>query len=320
MKNALLIKFLLKESTLEESEKVESWINATEENKKKFLQLETIWQGSKALQINNPKSEEVAWQNFIERKEKLVDKLNAGHKILIYPTWLKIAAVLLIGLFGLVTYHLLNNFKYTELASNNKVQIERLPDGSSITLNKNARISYAGNFKSNRLLKMEKGEVFFEVMKDKNHPFVIDIDQVSVAVVGTSFNVKILENNTQINVESGIVKVSLGADDITLFKGEQILIEKGSKKLVKEKNTDQLYQYYRTKLFHSNNIKLAKLILTLNEAYGSHISLDDRSKALTISTTLRVGSLDDNLQIICETLNLTQSRNGNSILLSYQDK
>ena len=320
MKNALLIKFLLKESTLEESKKVEGWINATEENKKKFLQLETIWQESKALQINKPKSEEVAWQNFIERKDKLVDKLNADHKIRIYPIWLKIAAVLLIGFFSLLTYQLFNNFKYTELASNNKVQIERLPDGSSLTLNKNAIISYAGNFKSNRQLKMEKGEVFFEVMKDKNHPFVIDIDQVSVAVVGTSFNIKKLKNNTQINVESGIVKVSLGADEITLFKGEQILIEEGAKKLVKEKNTDQLYQYYRTRLFHSNNIKLTKLILTLNEAYGSNISLDDRSKSLTISTTLRMGSLDDNLQIICETLNLSQSRNGNNILLSYQDK
>ena len=320
MTNALLIKFLLKESTLEESEKVEDWINATAGNKKKFLQLQTIWLESKALKINNPVSEELAWQNFTARKAKLhahADKRNKAQK---YPIWLKIAAVLTLGFFSLITFNLFNMLKYTELASNNKVQTERLPDGSSLTLNKNAIISYASNFKSNRKLKMEKGEIFFEVKKDKKYPFVIYIEQVSVAVVGTSFNIKKLENSTQINVESGTVKVSLGTDEITLIKGEQILIEKGIKKLVKEKNTDQLYQYYRTKLFYSNNNKLAKLIVTLNEAYGSNISLDERSKALTISTTLRMGSLDDNLQIICETLNLSQSRNGKNILLSYQDK
>lgn len=49
MTDELLIKVLLKESTVEENEKVEKWLSAAEANKKHFTQLETIWQVSNTL-------------------------------------------------------------------------------------------------------------------------------------------------------------------------------------------------------------------------------------------------------------------------------
>jgi transmembrane sensor len=318
MTDELLMKFLLKESTVEENEKVEKWLHAAEANKKHFTQVETIWQLSNTLKNESKRDEHLAWTSFKSRRESLkphggtVKPLNAPR------FWLKIAAVLFIAVSGWIVYSLYAPGNYTELTATYQVRIDTLPDGSALTLNKNTKISYAGNFKNNRNLKLAQGEVFFDVAKDKTHPFVIDIDRVSVEVVGTSFNIKHLQKDTEINVESGIVRVRFANNEIKLYKGEKILITSNTRKLEKEQSTDQLYNYYRTRLFQANNIPLSKLVNTLNEAYGSHITLtlDQKIKGLTISTTLKMGSINENLKIICETLNLQLSRNGNNILLS----
>lgn len=319
MRSELLIKFLLKESTQKESEQVENWIHASDKNKRQFLDFKRIWEESKALTIAHPQNEEVAWEKFRLKTETL-KKNQSPQKLPTISSWRQIAAALLIGFLSLWGYNQYHKSTFIQIVSTDKISRETLPDGTLLTLNKNAQISYAANFEQNRNVKMDIGEVFFEVKKDNEHPFVINIKQVSVKVVGTSFNIKNSKDFTQINVESGIVKVSLAGRAATLIKGEKIVIKNGTKELVKEKYTDHLYNYYRTKLFSANNIKLATLVATLNEAYGSNISLDERAKKLTISTTLRMGSLEENLRIICETLNLDISRNANDILLSYQDK
>ena len=320
MKSELLIKFLLEECTEKEIEQVANWIKYSDKNKKQFLAFKTIWDESRALKIKNPRNEELAWEKFKLKTEVLTNYQKRSHISPMLKIWQQIAAVLTICILGFWGYNQFYKHKYTEIVSLNKVSSETLPDGTILTLNKNAKISYMTNFKHNRKLKMEIGEVFFEVKKDSEHPFMIDIDKVSVEVLGTSFNIKKHQDFTQINVETGVVKVSLSGNDVTLFKGEQLIIKNGANQLLKEKYTDQLYNYYRTKLFKTNNIKLAELVITLNQAYGSNISLDERSKELTISTTLKMDSLEENIQIICETLNLSSSGNGNNILLSYKDK
>lgn len=320
MTDELLIKFLLKESSEEENQKVENWLNIDEANKKHFTQLETIWQLSNTLKSESKRDENVAWESFKTRRGNLQGQNGKIKKLNAPKVWFRIAAVLFIAVGGWLLYNLYASRNYTELSANNQVRTENLPDGSALTLNKHSKISYAGNFKNNRKLKMQDGDVFFEVAKDKSHPFVIDIDKVSVEVVGTSFNIRHQKNDTEVNVETGIVKVRLGVEEIKLYKGEKIIINGNTRQLVKEQSTDQLYNYYRTNLFQANNIPLSKLIKALNTAYSSNIVLDEKVKGLIITTTLRWDSINENLKVICETLNLKLSRNGNNILLSYKDQ
>lgn len=316
MTDELLIKVLLKESTEEENNKVEKWLNTAEANKKHFSQLETIWQVSNSLKNENKRDEEQAWTNFKARRADLKLQGNNIKPLNVGKIWLRIAAVLFIAVGGWIGYSLYGPVKYTELVATNQVRTETLPDGSALTLNKNSKISYAAHFKNNRKLKLEQGDVFFDVAKDKIHPFVIDIEKISVEVVGTSFNIKHIKKVTEINVETGIVKVRLANDEIKLYKGEKIIINNNTLKLIKEQSTDQLYNYYRSNMFQANNIPLSKLVIALNEAYGSNITVEENIKGLTINTTLKMGSINQNLEIICQTLNLQLSRNGNTVLLS----
>ena len=63
-----------------------------------------------------------------------------------------------------------------------------LPDGSSVWLNASSQISY--DSKAPRTLNLE-GEAFFDVAKDKEHPFTVETpDNIKITALGTSFNVK----------------------------------------------------------------------------------------------------------------------------------
>jgi transmembrane sensor len=315
MTDELLIKFLLNETSEEEGLTVQAWLEADPSNQAYFGQFEKIWKAGKKLAVSSTVDEEQAWLKF---KEKA-----ANHEAIVRPlkrnfSWLKIAAILVMigGIW--MAYNLFGPDRYKDLVAENQVLTEQLPDGSELTLNKNSEISYVRNFKKHRHVKLSKGDVFFNVAHDKAHPFVIDIKKVSVTVVGTSFNIKRLKDETEIIVETGIVRVELNGEKIELHKGEKVLIGRPDAKLIKEKNTDQLYNYYRSNLFIARNTPLQKLVDVVNEAYGSEISIIDPSLgAETITTTFKVeDGLEGSLSVITGTMDAKITRNENKILLS----
>lgn len=327
MTDELLIKFLLKETSEEETTAIEKWLAADPANVSEFLELEKIWESSQLLAPKSPVNEELAWLNF---REKLNKKEKVGvlqHKSAVPDqnvvslqrkyTWINVAAVFILALGAWVFYEVLTPEQYMDLAANQEVITQKLPDGSELTLNKKSALSYASDFKTDRSVRLDSGEVFFNVAPDKSHPFIIEVDQVSVKVVGTSFNVKHKNQQTEVIVETGIVKVSLKGETINLVAGERVLINSSSEKLLKEQNQDQLYNYYRTRTFVLKNTPLWKFSEVLNQAYDVKITVDPAIKNLTLSTTLKLNeSLDYNLGIICQTLNLIHSSKGKEILLS----
>lgn len=327
MTDELLIKFLLKETTEEEYKAVEKWLAADPENIARFLEMEKIWESSQLLAPTVPVNEVLAWQSFKEKlskKEKSTEeeKPNERNQAVVLPikrkhTWINVAAVLVLALGAWIFYEVLTPEKYMALAANQEVVIQKLPDGSELTLNKKSALSYASDFKTDRSVRLDSGEVFFNVAPDKSHPFIIEVDELSVKVVGTSFNIKHINQQTEVIVETGIVKVSLKGETINLVAGERVFINSSSKKLVKEQNKDELYSYYRTNIFVLKNTELWKLTEVLNQAYDAKISLAPSIRNLTLNTTLKLNApLDYNLGIICQGLNLTYSSNGKEILLS----
>jgi transmembrane sensor len=316
MTDELLIKFLLKETSEEENTAIQEWLAAEPANISSFIQFEKIWEAGKTLAPQSKVDEEQAWNKFREKtsqlkKEAVVLPLKKNY------TWLKVAAVFVLAIGAWTLYQLMTPVAYTNLTANNEVLIKTLPDGSELTINKNSQLSYASDFKNDRSIRLDSGEVFFNVAHDKTRPFIIEADQVSVEVVGTSFNVKHSVKKTEVIVETGIVKVRLGNEEIRLVKGERVSISNNSKKLVKAQSEDQLYNYYRSKLFIFNGTPLSEVAEILNEAYGVHISVDPAAEKHTLFTTLKLNStLDYNLDVICDALQLTRTGNQQDILLS----
>lgn len=109
-----------------------------------------------------------------------------------------------------------------------KKSIVTLMDGTKIYLNAESEINYASAFSDSLRLVSLKGEAFFEVQKE-GRPFVVEIGQTRVKVLGTSFNVN-QKNNGALTVALVSGKVSI--DD---QEGNQMELEP-SEMMVREQN------------------------------------------------------------------------------------
>jgi transmembrane sensor len=103
----------------------------------------------------------------------------------------------------------------------------RLPDGSLVWLNAASSLTYAANLneRGKRRVRLE-GEGYFEIAKDKAHPFVVESKGQQVEVLGTHFNVNAYDNEPAVTttLTEGSVKVDSRGLTKTLSPGQQATV------------------------------------------------------------------------------------------------
>jgi len=87
-----------------------------------------------------------------------------------------------------------------------------LPDGSTVWLNADSRLVYDEHMdlRDTRTVSLI-GEAFFDVVPDKDRPFIIRTSQISIRVLGTSFNVNAYPNGDRCEATllSGSIELSI---------------------------------------------------------------------------------------------------------------
>ncbi len=88
-------------------------------------------------------------------------------------------------------------------------RVAKLDDGSVLTMNTDSEITvdYSGD---NRIVRLERGEVNFDVSKDPHRPFIVYAGDGLVWAVGTAFNVRVEDGSVDLTVTEGRVKVYTG--------------------------------------------------------------------------------------------------------------
>lgn len=203
------------------------------------------------------------------------------------------------------------------LQTTNRVITDTITDRLVVTLNKNSVLYYPDIFSgSTKTVILQKGEAFFNTKLNKDESFLISVKNVLIKGADNSCNIKITGECIEIIAEHGTVQVSREADIIKLAAGEKLSINYRTGWLKKEPNTDILYNYYRTNLFTINNTPLWRIIAVLNEAYGFDIIIANKKLAnQPLTTTLKYGQLNNNLNIICQTLNAHVVKQKNKIII-----
>ncbi len=339
----LLIHYIANETTSEQNIAVKYWCEQDVSHRKQLEDLRTVWnmtgpeqnlslaetaaslirfkekvavqQGS----VQQTAGQQAAAQKSPAQAAPLKDAnatlpLNKSNQ---WNYWLKVAAIF-VGIPMMIWFYLIQQKPREELTASTttKTDTTLLADGSVVVLNKNSSLKYPESFSGGtRTVNLIKGEAFFKVSHDPRIPFYVLVNGIQIKVIGTAFNVKTKNNQTEIIVESGKVRVSKKKEHILLTPLESILIGTANTKLHKEKHTDMLYNYYRSKEFIASGTPLYKLAEVLDDAYDVHISFDkDHLKYLPMSTTFKDESLDDILSVISRTFNLKVTKNGPEIL------
>lgn len=322
----LLVKYLLGEASETEEQAVQEWVASGEEQAHYFHHFKLIWDQSKQLASTSQVQPNEAWDRF---QQRIQDNATRPRVIQLQPSrpyrkWLSIAAtVMVVVVAGWMVYHFTGRgtqgSEMMALRTQDNILTDTLSDGSIVTLNRQSAISYERTFKGDvREVKLE-GEAFFSIAKDENKPFIIHANDVTVRVLGTSFNVKSGKEQTEVIVETGMVEVSKETHSVQLKVKEKATVYKDQAEPVKQENIDELYNYYRTKTFVCNETPLWKLVATLNEAYHANIVIgNSQINDLPLTTTFHNQSLDTVLMIIRQTLgeeNVQIERKGQQIII-----
>lgn len=190
----IILKYLNETATDNELEQLLKWLDKNEENLQYFSEIRDLWLAS-AKPFANTLDDAEAFNRF--KKEVLAYEFRQKSKRFTLK-WLSAAAVLLlvcsVGSYyagkksiSLQTVQVVVNQITT--GTGNKRTIT-LPDGTFVWLNSDSRLIYPEKFTSNVRKVTLEGEGYFEVMPNKSAPFYVEVENMTVKVLGTHFNVQ----------------------------------------------------------------------------------------------------------------------------------
>lgn len=317
MKDELLIKFLLSETSEDENILVKRWLAAHPDHQKEYEQMRWVLDNSKASLQRSEVDENLAWEKFKTKRHQSASR----HRLI--PFWLRgVAAAFVMLAIGWLALSFLPHkgrayFTEVVLEAGDNTQKEILLDGTLVTLNRNSKLSYSQKmFSGERHARLLEGEAYFEVERDEATPFYIQSDDLVIRVLGTSFNVKKHGDYTDVVLDEGSIAVEIGNQALTLEPGQRVSAHSKDKILEKSSVENRFHQYYLNNKFEAENIPLYQIVEALNAAYDANISIASEShKTRRITTTLEYGSLDQNLEVIKETLGISISGEGKERVL-----
>ena len=154
-----------------------------------------------------------------------------------------------------------------------------LADGTQVWMNADSKLEFPKHFKgSQRKVKLQ-GEAYFEVVKDAQHPFIVETEYFNTTVLGTSFNIKAYTpKDANIVLIEGSVKVGITGTETILRPGQQASLNaKHSTLNIKEVDTYP-YTQWREGFFYFEDQSLFEIMQELGRWYNVNIAFDDPQK------------------------------------------
>jgi len=192
-----------------------------------------------------------------------------------------------------------------------------LEDGSTVYLASGASIVYPLAFAANQRKVELKGNALFSVTKDKNRPFIIETDRITVEVVGTIFAVQSSpESSFELSVKEGMVNVysKNNQNCISVEAGEAIQSNESGLYKCEISNFD-IFSSFTNKMCFKDE-KLDNIVHAINAMYGSPIIISEKSLNNRILTvTFENNSVETMTKLICLALDLEQTSKQDTVFI-----
>ena len=197
----------------------------------------------------------------------------------------------------------------------------QLADGTRVYLNSATDLRYPVAFTGPERRVYLKGEAYFEVAKDVEHPFIVVTDDVQVRVYGTSFNVNTLgaDGVRTVLVEG---KVGIRGQDsdreYVLKPNELAFYDRNSRDMKIETVDPDLYTLWRKGIFVFERETLENIMNTLSLWYDMEVFFQSESaKQLHFSGHMkRYEQIEDILHAITDATGVVFTINDRTVCVS----
>jgi len=320
LNDKLLKDYLLGKCTDCQMEEIDSWIHQSEENARWLFRMEELFhlrQFEKYSDEVKIQRAELRLMKEIRRRENKSSTIKPLYRVLRY------AAVLVVAVFlGIGGFYVINGGdEQIEVIADSGIKQVILPDGSKVSLNKNAKLRYPKIFDHHERVVTLDGEARFEISKDSMRPFLVHSHAMTVRVLGTIFNF-----NTCVKNNCEEVTLLEGRVEAMGLNGEGKMILHPNQKAILDKtfhtmSMEQVYAPLET-LWYSHhipfkNMRIMEIIHVLEKNYHVKILLTGIDVNATYSGVVqRAESIDSVLNDLMFSIPFTYHKKGDSIYLT----
>lgn len=267
MNKEILYKFFERQASPKEKELIKQWLNESPAHKAELFK-ERQFYG--AMIMNRPISGDKAKNEIKPVRKKILWEM------------MKIAAVVLLTT-SCVLFFMQRKTELDEkqpwlsvvVPSGQRANV-LLPDGTNVWLNARTQIRYPGVFSGDKREIELNGEAFFEVVTNKDKPFVVHTQKCEIEVLGTKFNVEAYDDSEDFFAAliEGSVRVTSksgpdGTNSLVLQPNYLTTLEDG--KLMSKEITDFDYYRWREGLVCFRETDFAQLMHRFEKCYGVKI-------------------------------------------------
>lgn len=196
-----------------------------------------------------------------------------------------------------------NSFNTLATAKGETYEVE-LPDGSKVWLNATSSLTYPTSLMQNRKRSVKlDGEAYFEIAKDKAHPFIVQSKGQEIEVLGTHFNVNAYADEPSIKTTlvEGKVKIKdANNHEYQLVPGMQASVAATETKIYKV-DTD-IATAWKNGDFDFESMPLSMVMRQISRWYNVEVRFNSSVKDITLGGSI---SRNRNLHEVLEILETT---------------
>ena len=298
--------YLSGKATVEECRELEEWVRQSPDNNRYFQEMRNVWQvvypAFNPSEINVFEAEKNIFANIAATKR------NIPHTILLY--WQRIAAILIIPLLVLSAYLYMNQdnsaydtIEYQEVRSPHGTFSEvRLPDGTNVWLNGGSSLKYPLTFRKGERKVFLSGEGYFEVHSDKENPFVVKTDQMTLRATGTAFNIEAYTKDsiTAVTMVNGKIDVVFeNSSPVTMTPGERASFNNQTKQCLITQTDPYKWYAWKDGLMIFRDDPLEFVFKKIGQTFNVNITVKDSAIAKQLyRATFEDESLDEILNLL----------------------
>ncbi|HEX6431121.1 MAG TPA: FecR domain-containing protein [Niastella sp.] len=146
----------------------------------------------------------------------------------------------------------------------------QLADGSKVWMNAGSSLYFPTSFPGKERVVQLTGEAYFEIARDAQRPFRVQVNDMHVNVLGTHFNVMAYDNEAaaSITLLEGAVRVERNNDHINMRPGQQV--QSGNDTRLRLLNNIDLEEAvaWKNGYLQSNHTSLAVLMRQIERWYN----------------------------------------------------
>lgn len=301
------------ELSSKEEEKIDQWKADSDDNQEEFEAMHRVWLDLGLLRIQDVEVD--LSQAFDQVKQKKENSVLTWRDSRL--SWiLKVAAtVILVSSLVLLFWD-----QSPELMVHQVQEVEKiaLSDGSRVTLNEGASLTFPETFSDEERRVNLIGEAFFDVAHDPDQPFRVEAEGVTITVLGTSFNVQSDGQFVRVSVSTGRVEVATEFETEVLEAGDHYEVDLGRRSAEKMRNSSSgTENYWHSQKLIFEGVALAEVISDLEQVFNVDVEVSTAAiLSCRLQATFEGQSLQEILEIIALSQELTISTENERYILS----